>query len=56
MARPVERWLGTFMCTQYTDTFEAYGYKTLQSVSTLRGSKLEMETWMVIAVAVVFGS
>lgn len=52
MARPVERWLGTFMCTQYTDTFEAYGYKTLQSVSTLApacanavgDSKLEMET------------
>ena len=33
MSRPVERWLETFMCKQYADTFEAYGYKTLQSVS-----------------------
>jgi len=35
MARPVERWLDTFMCGQYADTFEKYGYKTLQSVCQL---------------------
>ena len=35
MANPVERWLETFMCKQYADTFEAYGYKTLQSVGSL---------------------
>lgn len=34
MPGPVERWLETFMCKQYADTFEAYGFKTLQSVST----------------------
>ena len=33
MPGPVERWLETFMCKQYADTFEAFGYQTLQSVS-----------------------
>ena len=33
MPGPVERWLETFMCKQYAETFEAYGFKTLQSVS-----------------------
>ena len=33
MPGPVERWLETFMCQQYADTFEGYGFKTLQSVS-----------------------
>lgn len=33
MPGPVARWLETFMCKQYADTFEAYGFKTLQSVS-----------------------
>ena len=37
MPGPVERWLGTFMCKQYADTFDAYGFKTLQSVSSDRG-------------------
>lgn len=33
MPGQVERWLETFMCKQYAETFEAYGFKTLQSVS-----------------------
>ncbi|KAK2158004.1 hypothetical protein LSH36_179g04069 [Paralvinella palmiformis] len=41
MSRPVERWLGTFMCTQYADTFEAHGYKTLQSVCQLDFHQLQ---------------
>lgn len=36
MPGPVERWLETFMCKQYADTFEAYGFQTLQSVCQLQ--------------------
>ncbi|XP_002742414.1 uncharacterized protein LOC100378749 [Saccoglossus kowalevskii] len=35
MSGPVERWLETFMCKQYAETFEKCGYKTLSSVCQL---------------------
>ncbi|XP_069124421.1 uncharacterized protein CG5098-like isoform X2 [Argopecten irradians] len=41
MPGPVERWLETFMCKQYADTFEAYGFKTLQSVCQLQHPQLQ---------------
>lgn len=41
MPGPVERWLETFMCKQYADTFEAYGFKTLQSVCQLQQPQLQ---------------
>lgn len=33
MPGSVERWLQSFMCTQYAHVIESYGYKTLQAVS-----------------------
>ena len=50
MSRALERWLDTFMCGQYAETFDAYGYKTLQSVSTSWQSQqwlIWMSTWLV---------
>ncbi|KAJ8318258.1 hypothetical protein KUTeg_003349 [Tegillarca granosa] len=41
MPGPVERWLETFMCKQYADTFEVYGFKTLQSVCQLQLPQLQ---------------
>ncbi|KAL5018003.1 hypothetical protein ScPMuIL_003725 [Solemya velum] len=41
MPGPVARWLETFMCKQYADTFEAYGFKTLQSVCQLQLPQLQ---------------
>lgn len=40
MPGQVERWLETFMCKQYAETFEAYGFKTLQSVSRFIRNKM----------------
>lgn len=42
MPGQVERWLETFMCKQYAETFEAYGFKTLQSVSCSCFFKIKM--------------
>ncbi|KAK7484693.1 hypothetical protein BaRGS_00024101, partial [Batillaria attramentaria] len=36
MPSPVERWLQTFMCTQYAHIFDAYGYRSLQAVCHLQ--------------------
>ncbi|XP_013402817.1 uncharacterized protein LOC106168333 [Lingula anatina] len=41
MSGPVERWLETFMCKQYAPAFEAYGYRTLESVCQLSLSQLQ---------------
>ncbi|KAK6170014.1 hypothetical protein SNE40_018508 [Patella caerulea] len=41
MPGPVGRWLETFMCKHYADTFEAFGYKTLQSVCQLQSQQLQ---------------
>ncbi len=30
---PVTRWLETFLCNQYAEVFEKFGYTTLQQVS-----------------------
>ncbi|XP_025084734.1 uncharacterized protein LOC112558471 isoform X4 [Pomacea canaliculata] len=36
MPGSVERWLQSFMCTQYAHVIESYGYKTLQAVCHLQ--------------------
>ncbi|KAL3876777.1 hypothetical protein ACJMK2_034573 [Sinanodonta woodiana] len=41
MPGPVERWLETFMCKHYADRFEAFGFKTLQSVCQLQLPQLQ---------------
>ncbi|XP_062593343.1 uncharacterized protein LOC134254827 [Saccostrea cucullata] len=42
MPGQVERWLETFMCKQYAETFEAYGFKTLQSLCQLQLPQLQI--------------
>ncbi|XP_060568425.1 uncharacterized protein LOC132727031, partial [Ruditapes philippinarum] len=36
MPGPLERWLETFMCGQFADNFERYGYRTLQTVCQMQ--------------------
>lgn len=42
MPGQVERWLETFMCKQYAETFEAYGFKTLQSLCQIQLQQLQI--------------
>ncbi|XP_053393248.1 uncharacterized protein LOC123564608 isoform X2 [Mercenaria mercenaria] len=36
MPGPLERWLETFLCGQFADNFERYGYRTLQTVCQMQ--------------------
>lgn len=53
MSGSVEGWLQTFLCSQYTRTFEAHGYKTLHSVSiVVRGFSIWLPLFIIVTIFV----
>ncbi|KAH3863655.1 uncharacterized protein LOC127866607 [Dreissena polymorpha] len=41
MPGPVERWLDSFMCSQFANVFELHGFRTIESVCYLQGIHLQ---------------